>query len=198
MGDDEDGHAAAGQLPDDVQDLLDHFRVQSGGWLVKKHDLRLHGHGPDDGQPLLLAAGELPGILVGLVSQAHPAQQGHGLFFRLVLGDLLFQHRSQGHVFQHRQVGEHVEMLEHHADALAVLGDVQLFVGDVLALEKDLAAVRRFQQVQTPEKGGLAAAGGADDGHHLATADLGGDALQHLQLAETLFQVPGFQNHVSH
>ena len=68
-------------------------------------------------------------------------------------------------------------MLEHHADALAVLGDVQFFVGDVLALEKDLAAVRRFQQVQTAEKRGLSAAGGADDGHHLATADLGGDAL---------------------
>ena len=177
MGDDENGHAAAGQLPDDVQDLLDHFRVQSGGWLVKKHDLRLHGHGPDDGQPLLLAAGELPGILIGLVPQTHPAQQGHGLLFRLILGDLLFQNRGQCHIFQHRQVGEHIEMLEHHADALAVLGDVQFFVGDVLALEKDLAAVRRFQQVQTAEKRGLSAAGGADDGHHLATADLGGDAL---------------------
>ena len=121
VGDDENGHAAAGQLPDDVQDLLDHFRVQSGGWLVKKHDLRLHGHGPDDGQPLLLAAGELPGILIGLVPQTHPAQQGHGLLFRLILGDLLFQNRGQCHIFQHRQVGEHIEMLEHHADALAVL-----------------------------------------------------------------------------
>ena len=38
---------------------------------------------------------------------------------------------GQCHIFQHRQVGEHVEMLEHHADALAVLGDVQLLVGDV-------------------------------------------------------------------
>ena len=198
VGDDENGHAAAGQLPDDVQHLLDHFRVQSGGWLVKKHDLRLHGHGPDDGQPLLLAAGELPGILIGLVPQAHPAQQGHGLLFRLILGDLLFQNRGQCHIFQHRQVGEHIEMLEHHADALAVLGDVQLFVGDVLSLEEDLAAVRGFQQVQATEKRGLAAAGGADDGHHLAPADSRGDALQHLQLAEALFQVPGFQNHVSH
>ncbi len=72
------------------------------------------------------------------------------------------------------------------------------FVGDVLSLEEDLPAVRGFQQVQATEKCGLAAAGGADDGHHLAPADLGGDALQHLQLAETLFQVPGFQNHVSH
>ena len=30
------------------------------------------------------------------------------------------------------------------------------------------------------------------------TADSRGDALQHPQLAEALFQVPGFQNHVSH
>ena len=89
-------------------------------------------------------------------------------------------------------------MLEHHADALAVLGDVQFFVGDVLPLEEDLTAVWGFQQVQATEKGGLAAAGGADDGHHLAPADSRGDTLQHLQLAEALFQVPGFQNHVSH
>ena len=43
-------------------------------------------------------------------------------------------------------------MLEHHADALAVLGDVQLLVGDVLSLEEDLTAVRHFQQVQATEK----------------------------------------------
>ena len=63
---------------------------------------------------------------------------------------------------------------------------------------KNLTAVRHFQQVQATEKRGFAAAGGADDGHHLAPADSRGDALQHLQLAEALFQVPGFQNHVSH
>ena len=50
-----------------VQDLLDHFRVQSGGGLVKEHDLRLHGQSADDGDTLLLAAGEH----VGAVSYTH-------------------------------------------------------------------------------------------------------------------------------
>ena len=89
-------------------------------------------------------------------------------------------------------------MLEHHTDALTVLGDIQFGGGHVLLLVKDLAAVRRFQQVQAPQKGGFSAAAGADDGHHLTPADGGGDPLQHLQLTEALFQILRSQDHVSH
>ena len=198
MGDNEDGHAAAGQIHDDVQHFLHHFRVQGGGRLIKEHHLRVHGQGTDDGQTLLLTAGELPGVLVGLFLQAHPAQQGQGLFLGLGLGYLLLQYRRQGHIVKYRHVGEHVKILKHHAHALAELAGVQLFVGDVLALEVDLSLGGLLQQVQAAEKGGLAAAGGADDGDHFATADGGGNALEHLQVAEALFQVFGADDLISH
>ena len=62
---------------------------------------------------------------------------------------------------------ENVEVLEHHADLLAVVIDVDLFVGDVHAFKDNLAAGRLFQQVQTPQKRRLAAAGRADDRNDL-------------------------------
>ena len=55
---------------------------------------------------------------------------------------------------------ENVELLEHHANLLAMVVDVDLFVGDVYAFKDNLAARRLFQQIQTPQKRRLAAAGG--------------------------------------
>ena len=59
-------------------------------------------------------------------------------------------------------------MLEHHAHLLPVGIDVHMAAGDLLALEENLTAFRLFQQIQAAQEGTLAAAGGADDGHHLA------------------------------
>ena len=59
-------------------------------------------------------------------------------------------------------------MLEHHANLLAMVVDVDLFVGDVYAFKDNLAARRLFQQIQTPQKRRLAAAGGTDNRNDLA------------------------------
>ncbi len=61
MGDHDHGHAFAGQVRHHIEDLVDHLRVQGGGGFVKEHDLGLHGQGPGNGHPLLLAARELAG-----------------------------------------------------------------------------------------------------------------------------------------
>src|SRR5579872_3761877 len=59
MGDDEHGHAFPGEVDHGVEHFLDHFRVERRGWLVKQHDLWIHGQGPCYGHPLLLSAGQL-------------------------------------------------------------------------------------------------------------------------------------------
>lgn len=189
---------AARQLADDAQHLLDHLRVERGCRLVKEHDLRFHRERPHDGETLLLAAGELAGVLARLVAQPHALQEGHRLLLRLCLGNLLLQRRRKRYILEHRHIRKDIEMLEHHADALAVFADGQLLRGDILALEEDLPLVGRLQQVQAPQERRLAAAAGADDGDDLAPADPGGDALEHLELSEALFQIFRLQDHISH
>jgi YgiT-type zinc finger domain-containing protein len=61
------GHAFFGQLDHHVEHFLDHFGVERRGRLVEQHDLRLHAQRPGDRHALLLAAGQLPGILVRLL-----------------------------------------------------------------------------------------------------------------------------------
>ena len=85
MGDDDHGHAVLGERLHDVQHLADHLGVEGAGGLVEEHDLRVHAQGPDDGHTLLLAAGELLRIVVGLVLQPDAGQELHGLGLGLLL-----------------------------------------------------------------------------------------------------------------
>ncbi|MNN88203.1 hypothetical protein D3C81_2058580 [compost metagenome] len=71
---------------------------------------------------------------------------------------------------------EHRVALEHHAAARV------RFAGKRLAVEKDFAAARALLAEQQAQEGGLAAAGGADQGAELA--------LVHLQ-------VEAFEDHVA-
>src|SRR6266545_878097 len=57
-------HAGGRQVPHDVQDLVDHLRVQRRGRLVEQQQLGVHRQRAGDRDPLLLAAGELGGQLV--------------------------------------------------------------------------------------------------------------------------------------
>ena len=197
VGHDDAGHAALRQLLDHLQHPLDHLRVQGAGGLVKEHDLRVHGHGPHDGKALLLSPGELPGIDLGLVGQTHLFQQLHGLSLRLVLRHAVYLAGGQGDVLQHGEMGENIELLEHHADALAVPAQVLGLGVHFRPVQQDLSRAGRLQQVQAAEKGGFAAAGGADHGDHLAPVDLLVNAPEHLKGAEILFETHGLdQRHL--
>ena len=77
-------------------------------------------------------------------------------------------------------------MLEHHAHLLAHMVDV--VVGDFLAVEDDVAAVRLFQPVQAAQERGFTAAGGAYQHNTVALVDRQINTLEHLQAAVVLFQ----------
>ena len=70
MGDDDHGGVPLGQAPDDLQHLAGELWVQGRGGLVKAENVRVQSQGPGDGYPLLLATGELVGIVVGPVGQS--------------------------------------------------------------------------------------------------------------------------------
>ena len=201
MSDHHHGHAAGGQLLHDIQHLAHHFRVQCGGRLVEQHDLRLHHHGADDGNPLLLSAGKLNGVSIRPVSQTHTRQQGARLLFGLGLVHVLDLDGSNDHILQNGLVGEQIEVLEHHAHLLPVHIDVHLypfslgidgvFLGDVHAVKENMTAGGHFQQVQTAQQGAFAGAGGADDHHHISLVDVHADIVQCLDgtMVIVFFQV---------
>src|SRR5699024_3127149 len=85
VGDDDHGHALFGQLLHHGQDLADELGVEGAGRFVEEHHLRLHRQGARDRHPLLLPAGELIGVGVGLVRQSDLLQQAQpALAHRLV------------------------------------------------------------------------------------------------------------------
>ena len=208
VGDHQHGDAGVGQLLHQFQNLAHHFGVKGAGGLVEQDHVRVHGKGTGNGNALLLAAGQALGVDVGLVGQTHTGQQLVG-----ALGDgfLILQLQQGGgqlQIFLHSQVREQVEVLEHHAHLLAHSVDVGFI--HLGALKFDAAGGGNLQPVQAAQKGGLAAAGGADQADHVAAVDVDINTLQHVQGGGGLFcalflfaavglgQAADFQNLIGH
>ena len=191
MGDHDHGHTRAGQFNHHVKDLFNHFRVQGRGGLVEEHDFRLHGQRASNGHPLLLATGELSRILMGLLGNAHALQEFHGHFFRFLLRPLEHVDGSQSYVFQHREVREQVELLEHHPHLTPDLFDVLQVVREFHAVHNDGAPLVFFQPVDAPDEGGFPRTRGSKDDHHLPGINLHTDAPQGMEVAVPLMHIPG-------
>ena len=96
---------------------------------------------------------------------------------------------------------EQVELLEDHADLLALAGNVALVqlvelavglaVADQLTVDRQAAGVDLLKVVDAAQEGRLARAGRTEQAHHLAAVDGEVDALQHLVAAEALVHALG-------
>ena len=109
------------EIGNQLQNPLDHFRIQRGGRLVEEHHLRGHRQCAGDRDPLLLATGQHRGPGTGLVLQANSVQLGQRQVAGLVGGQPTQFARRQRNVLQDAELREEIELLEHHADALAEL-----------------------------------------------------------------------------
>ncbi|KAF5274158.1 hypothetical protein FQA39_LY18738 [Lamprigera yunnana] len=98
-------------------------------------------------------------------------------------------------VLGHRQVGEQLEVLEHHAHAAAQLGQVGLGVVHAYAVDVDLTLLHRLQRVDGFDQGGFARARWAAHHHHFAFFDIGGAVVEHLKAAIPLGDILHF-NHL--
>ena len=114
MGHHHHGHAIGRQSLHHLQHFTHHLRIEGAGWFIKEQDAGLHAEGAGYGNPLLLAAGELAGKLMGLLGNADPLQQGHRLVQHLPFGAFAHQDRCQGEVIEYGEMGEQVELLEYH------------------------------------------------------------------------------------
>ena len=163
-----------------VAQLYAQLGVQIGKRLVHADDGRLHHQRAGDGHALLLAAGELADRLGQLlVAQIHLFGDGVHLFRDLRLAQL-FDLQTEGNVVPHGHRGEQRVALEHDADVALFDGHV----GDVLALHPHRAADRLDKAGDGAQRGGLAAAGGAEEGEKLALLHMDVDVVQRLEIVK--------------
>ena len=156
---DQNGRAplALQDLPHLPGELLPQFGVHAGEGLVQQQDVRPRGHGPGQGDALLLAAGELMGILVPGAGHSDQLQQFRHPGLALAPAQVA---QAKGDVARHAQVGEEGEVLEDHARPPRLRRQVQAGAGHLATVEVDLAAGDGFEAGHRPQQGGLAAAAG--------------------------------------
>ena len=184
VGHDDGGDA---QLLLDALDLHLHLYpelgVQVGEGLIQQQNGGTGHQSPGQGHPLLLTAGELPGITLVHAGKLYQSEHVLHPLTDLVFGQLL-ELQTKGHVFKNRHVGEQRVILEENADIAAVGGDS----GNVFAVHQDLPGGGFSKAGDHAQCGGLAAAAAAQQGDHLAFGSLQVHGIHRSELAESLGQ----------
>ncbi len=194
VGDQHDGRVElVAHLAQQLEDLGLHRHVQRGGRLVGDDQRRVQRerHGDDDA--LLLAAGELVRVVVDPLfgfRDADLAQHLDGAGLGLLLGDLAVGADALGDLPAHgvHGVQRGGGLLEHHGHVGAAHGtQLAAAEGEHVVAAQHHGPAGRGRLGQQAQHGacrdGLAGAGLADDGDHLAGGDLEADALHRSDLA---------------
>ncbi|CAB4904752.1 unannotated protein [freshwater metagenome] len=197
MGDDHHRPSFGGKALDDAQYFADQFGVECGGRLVEQHQFGAQGEGSGDSDALLLAAGKLERVLIGLGVETDLVEDCVSVANRVVLGPLLDDHRSLDDVLQHGLVRKQIVALEHHAALRAEvaqsrgvhgLGEVDRHVADA-----DQAGIGSVESIERSQHCGLAGAGRPDDDGDGARRHGERDVLQYFDRSERFLQCGYFQ-----
>ena len=196
VGDDDHG-VVLFQLAHQLLHLHGGAGVQGAGGLVHQQHFGLDSQGAGDAQPLLLAAGQAQGALFQAVLHLIPQGGAPQAAFHQLIQLCLIAHAVEPGAIGDVVVdahGEGVCLLEHHAHPAAQVGELHVPGEDVLPVEADipLDAHARHQVVHAVERfqeGGLAAAGGADEGRDLPLAHVQRDIFQRLEIPVPEVQV---------
>ena len=172
MGDQDDGFALFAQPTQNAEQLVGLGGGQHAGGFVQDQDVGLPVQRLEDFDALLHPHAQILDHGVGVHVQPVFFLQRHQLLAGLAQGG---RQRpavlgAQNDIFQHGEVFDQLEMLEHHADACCNCG---LAVGNVGfgAADENLASVGFVKDVEDAHQGGFACAVLADDpvdraGHH--------------------------------
>src|SRR5580658_877192 len=177
------------QLIDEILDTRGGDRIERRARLIHEDDLRVHGDGARDAQPLLLAAGQAGAgtrqAVLHLVPQSRTLQAGaHDVVQLAAAARQPMDARTVGDVVVDG-LGEGIGLLEYHANARAQLRGVLAVVMDVPPVQQNRAGDAGagngvVHAIQATQEGRFAATRGADHRQHLAAADVNGHALQRL------------------
>ena len=150
--DDDDGDAKLFvDVADQLEDLARRLGVERARGLVAEQNFGVRGEGAGDGHALLLSAGELRGIGLGLILEPHDVEE----LQRPLFAPLLLSPQS-GKL--HREAGGH---------------RVQ-----TLSVYDDLALRRALEHIDTAHERGFAGTAHADDAVDVAVRNGQGDVLE--------------------
>ncbi|MCY1245391.1 hypothetical protein D9M72_585410 [compost metagenome] len=116
----------------------------------------------------------------------------HRDFFGLLLRHLANPDRRKRAVFQDRQVREQVEVLEHHADFAAHFVDLLEVVGQLDAVNDDLALLVLFEAIDAADHRRLAGARRAGNDDALAFHNLQVDVTKDVEVPVPLVHSSDF------
>ncbi|MCY1301176.1 hypothetical protein D9M70_507700 [compost metagenome] len=187
MGDHQGGDAElALQGAQFAAQMLAHTGIEGRHRLVEQQQRRARRQGAGQRHALLLAAGKLRRVLLRATGQADQFEHlSHPCADRLAA----LAGQAVGDVLHHREVGEQRVGLEQDA----VVACLWRQVGDIAPGKANGAAVLLFQASDAAQKGGLAAAGRAEQADQLSGADIQRHAVQRLEGAEALVDVAQLQ-----
>ncbi len=193
---DDEGRAELGEVADHVEHFADEFGIDGARRFVEEQHLGLEREGAGDSDALLLTAGELAGVVVGLVVEPHPVEKTQRQLAGVVFREPLEGERRLGDVLERGEVREEVEVLKDDADLGAALEHLllaqlvefaaALLVADQLPVDGHRAGVDRLEVVDGAQQRRLARTARAEDRDDLAGRDREVDAAQHLDAAVAL------------
>ena len=163
--------------------LVAHARVERRERLVEQQHARLDRERAGQRDALLLAAGELVGVVPGVVGEADELE--HLLGARRALRRAHLAHpQAELDVAAGVHVGEQAVGLEHHPHVAAVRGHV----GDVAAADHHAPAVGAVEAAEQPQRRRLAAARRAEQREQLARGDVEVELVERGERAEAARQ----------
>lgn len=173
VGDIDGGDAGLGaESADLVAHLEAEFGVEVGEGLVEEEDIGADDEGAGEGDALLLAAGELVWLALGVGVHADGLEGVEGALLAFGLGDFA-DGEPESDILEDGHVGPERVGLEDHAGVAFVGGGV----GDVAVVEEDFAGGGHDESGDHAEEGGLAAAGGPEEEEEVACVDGEGDVV---------------------
>ena len=111
-----DGLSLFMQILEQAHDFVGGAGVEVAGGLVGEQDDRVIDQGAGDGDALLLAAGELVGLVLHTAFQAHELQGRYRTVAAFTGGHVAVVEQRQLHVLDGRGARQQVVILEHEAD----------------------------------------------------------------------------------
>ncbi len=183
MRGDQRGHAlAAREFIERLEHELRRVGIEIPGRLVGQHDRRLIDQRARDGDALLLAAGELRGLVVNAVLEAERNEQA--LRLRACAAPMRAgDHRRQGHVVERIELGQEMMKLVDETDLraaqLGAFAVSKLPGGD--AGDEHLPIAWPLKQAGRMQQGGFARAGRPDEADDLPRVQFKVHAVQHVQ-----------------